>query len=326
MSLKQIAKLAGVSVSTVSRILSDKSQKYASEKTRKYVFELAREINYTPNMYAKALQSNQININKKYSIMVVFGRIRETQSNSFFTELENSITLEILKLGHIILKTNYADNMINQSVPSVNGVIVLGKCDKNILNQIKKKFKNIICVGLNYSDFEYDQVICNGQKAAKIAVEYLIKLGHKKIGYVGECTTESRFLGYKQTLSDNKINIDKKFIFETIQSELGGSNILSSIINSEIKVTALFCANDITAIGLINEYKKYHKKYHLPDIISVDDIDRVQFVKPLLTTIHVPIKEMGKISVKLLIDRISGEHKEPIIVEFPCKLVKRESC
>lgn len=91
--------------------------------------------------------------------------------------------------------------------------------------------------------------------------------------------------------------------------------------------SAVFCANDLTAIGAI---KAFHEaKLHVPrdvSVISVDDIDLSQYMNPMLTTVHIPIEELGRQTARLLIDRISGGHSLPMKVELPFYIAKRDSC
>ena len=93
------------------------------------------------------------------------------------------------------------------------------------------------------------------------------------------------------------------------------------------KLTAIFCGNDITAIGAIRAIKD--RKLKIPkdiSVISIDDIDMAQYLSPMLTTIHIPVDEMGKMAAKTLIDRINGGHTLPMKLQLPFHLANRDSC
>ena len=85
------------------------------------------------------------------------------------------------------------------------GLIILGKCPKELFSTLKRRYSCIVGIDRNPTEYEYDEVICNGATAAEKAVEYLILLGHKNIAYIGDCTYESRYIGYYQALLNHKI-------------------------------------------------------------------------------------------------------------------------
>ena len=176
------------------------------------------------------------------------------------------------------------------------------------------------------SSWAYDEVICNGTTAAQKAVEYLVKLGHNNIAYIGDCTYESRYTGYYQTLLNHKIPLNYTNVHQTGQTEKEGFMAMLDIIKSATKPSAIFCANDITAIGVLNALKANKKRGYLPSVISIDNIYPSQKTTPMLTTIDIPKKEMAHLAVTLLLDRRNGKHKENIRVELPCRLLERDSC
>ncbi len=95
----------------------------------------------------------------------------------------------------------------------------------------------------------------------------------------------------------------------------------------QAKVTAIFCSNDITAIGAMHAFQE--SGFHIPgdiSVISIDDIDTAQYLTPMLSTIHIPTQEMGQMAAKILIDRIEGGHRLPIKMNLPFYLASRESC
>ena len=101
---------------------------------------------------------------------------------------------------------------------------------------------------------------------------------------------------------------------------------MTSIIRSPDRPTAIFCANDCTAIGALKALKQNKKRGYLPSIISIDNINDSQNTIPMLTTIDIPKKEMGHLAVMLLLDRKNGNRGENVRIELPCRLIERESC
>jgi LacI family transcriptional regulator/LacI family repressor for deo operon, udp, cdd, tsx, nupC, and nupG len=333
MTLKDIAKAAGVSISTVSRILNGNSVNAASKKVQDKIWEIAREGGYIPNTSAQALKTG-ISVKKiNNSIACIYARSVDAKNDAFFSALTRSIEQEALKEGFIVKYSFSAFDIHNPATQhqiinnEVDGVAVLGRCDKETLKFLKLHFKKVVYAGLNALDAEYDQVICDGYAVAAEAMEYLFQLGHVKIGYIGEMQKEVRYLAYRDSLKNHHITLDKNLITNVPISSDGGYQGAKRILESAKDVTAFFCINDITAIGALKAIQDYN--YKIPEdisVISMDDIDISQYVSPMLTTMHIPIEEIGKMTAKILIDRIKNGHTLPLKISLPFYLVKRESC
>ena len=158
-----------------------------------------------------------------------------------------------------------------------------------------------------------------------MAVEYLLKLGHRTIAYIGDCSYESRYVGYCDALIRNSIPIDYPLIIPTGQTEQEGYTAMQRIAASGA-ATAVFCANDITAAGALRALSEMGRKRPKIAVISIDNIDLAQQTKPLLTTISIPREDMAHMAVNVLLDRMNKGHREHVRVEFPCRLVRRMSC
>jgi DNA-binding LacI/PurR family transcriptional regulator len=171
-----------------------------------------------------------------------------------------------------------------------------------------------------------DEVLCDGRKIAAMAVEHLIRLGHRDIGYVGECYNEARYSGYLETLNKNNISLEPGYVIETKQTEAEGYEVMERLLHSEDCPTGIYCANDITAVGMLKRLSKSKNKFFRPSIISSDDIAEAQYMNPMLTTVRLPKEEMGKFALFLLLDRMRGGHKSVVRAELEGKLMIRNSC
>ena len=116
------------------------------------------------------------------------------------------------------------------------------------------------------------------------------------------------------------------YIYDTKQTETAGYDIMEKVLKQQDKPTAIYCANDITAVGMLKAMAKSKNKYINISIISSDDIEQAQFTKPMLTTVALPKAEMARFAVNLLISRIKGQHEAVTKVELEGKLIVRESC
>ena len=211
MTLKDIAKEAGVSVSTVSRIINGNSSNAASKKMQDKIWSIARAGGYIPNTSAQALKQKTLENTPHHSIACVYARAQDAKNDAFFSALTRSIEQEALKEGYIVKYSFSAYDIHNTATQNqimnneVDGAAILGRCDKETLKFMKNHFRKVVYAGLNPLDADYDQVICDGNAIASDAVKHLISLGHKKIGYIGETKNEIRYDAYCNTLKNNHI-------------------------------------------------------------------------------------------------------------------------
>lgn len=345
MSIKKIAQEVGVSPATVSRVLNNPNYRCADPCLRDKIWRAAIELNYVPNEAARNLKMGvSAKSDKMYYVNVLMTRMDADQSDPFFTELLHVIESEIHKNMCILSKvwykslfsndrrcrTEHLDSIISEMYAETegkcDGLIIIGKCNKIALKMLNQKYKNVVSVNRNSTNYEVDEVLCDGKKIASIAVEYLISLGHRNIGYVGECHNEARYNGYVETLRKHEIDVEADYVVESRQTEAEGFEIMKRFLQSEDCPTGIYCANDITAIGMLKCLNKFKNRYYMPSIISSDDIEQAQYTTPMLTTVRLPKDEMGKFALYLLLDRMKGGHKSVVRSELEGKLMIRNSC
>ncbi|MBT9775968.1 LacI family DNA-binding transcriptional regulator [Clostridium sp. MCC353] len=335
MTLKEIAKEAGVSISTVSRVVNKNSTNAASKEVQDRIWEIVRRTGYTPNPTARDLKKGHVETPEPLSrsIACLFARTPDSMTDSFFSSLARSIEQEAFKHNYV-LKYSFSSFDINH--PStfrlitdnhVDGVVILGRCDKQLLGTLKKYFNYVAYTGLNNLEAKYDQIICDGHQASLAAMEHLMELGHTRIAYIGETEAEDRYTGYCSALASRKLPLKKEYVVNVPLSSEGGYQGAKRLLEKKTDVSAFFCSNDITAIGAMHAVQE--AGFNIPgdiSIISIDDIDTAQYLTPMLTTVHIPVEEMGQMTAKILIDRIEGGHRLPIKMNLPFYIANRESC
>lgn len=344
-TLKDIAERAGISVSTVSRIINNDTSKKASKETSDKVWEIVKELGYVPNQNARKLikgEGDERNPIKTKAIGCIFTSKDSSYTDPFFAEIARGIQDEIVKRGYVMGYTYSSYDMTdsalynNISTNKVDGVIILGRFSMDMLKFLKHNTNNLIYTGINYVDAKFDEIICDGYKAACAATQYLIKLGHKKIGFIGtipkegnsDIVNEHRHEGYVHTLTQHQIEVPEEFVCNIELTTFEGYRVAKEMLaQTGEKPTALFCANDAVAIGTMRAANELGVK--VPEdlsIIGIDDIEMANFTSPPLTTIHVPKEELGRFAVKTLIDRIEGHHELPLRIDLPYELIERQSC
>lgn len=356
MSLKEIAARTGTSVATVSRVLNHPGHTCHTPGLAEKIWETAHELNYLPNSSARRLRLGDETSDQPFTVDFFLTRFDSVDQDPFFGELFQHLKEELLQkncLAGTVLSTvditkltgsnvhpepvpyRPADKVIAEqgSHPAAfisnkenTGLIILGKCPPELIPLLKKRYSCIAGIDRNPTDYEYDEVICSGTTAAQTAVEYLISLGHHSIAYIGDCTYESRYTGFYQALMNHKISLDYKNIHPTSQTRREGREVMDAILEHPDRPTAIFCANDCTALGVLDSLNHTKKRGYFPSIISIDNINDSQKTSPMLTTIDIPKKEMAHLALMLLVDRQKKAHREAVRIELPCRLIIRESC
>ena len=345
MSIKKIAEKVGVSPATVSRVLNNPNYRCQTPGLRDKIWKAAIELNYVPNEAARKLKmGGAAKLEKIFYINVLMTRMDASQSDPFFTEVLHIIESEIHNNTCILSKVWYMslfsndrkcrtenlDTIINKMYEETegkgDGLIIIGKCNTEALKKLKRKYKSIVSVNRNSTNYEVDEVLCDGKKIASIAVEYLISLGHTSIAYVGELHNEARYNGYMETLKKHELDLDPEYVIETKQTEAKGFEIMQKLLQSDDCPTGIYCANDITAVGMLKCLNKFKNRFYMPSIISSDGIEQAQYTKPMLTTVQLPKEEMGKFAVYLLLDQLRGGHTSIVRAELEGKLMIRNSC
>lgn len=336
MSLKEIARRTGTSVSTVSRVLHQEHYRCSDPELEKRIWEAARELHYLPNTAARTLKTG---ISTKTEDTFVFDifltRFPSLNQDLFFSELYDALKRELLKQGCLLgnfltlpdvtTKIQNRTSFSNQSVQA-DGLILLGKCPSELIAPLQATYHHLVGIDRNPTDFDYDEVVCSGTDAAVTAINYLVSLGHKKIAYIGDCSYEARYVGYYQSLIAHNLPLDYSNIYPTSQTRQEGMQMMQVILQKEDLPSAIFCANDSTALGVFDCLKKHRRKGYIPSVISIDNIRESEETSPMLTTIDIPKKEMAHHAVLLLLDHVRGGHKDAVRMELPCRLIVRESC
>lgn len=333
MTLKEIAALSGVSVSTVSRIINSPDDSFARREVRERVWQIIKTTGYTPNINARQLKCGKKTTSQSGAIVTILGRTKLLDENPFFAHLSRSIEQHAMNNGYPVRFSYSAfdidkDNIIEKSQSlNIEGAIVIGRLNSKIINFLEKQYINIVYTGRNEISAGWDQIICDGYEATHIAMNYLVSCGHRKIAYIGEIADEVRYKAYIDFIRNNNLPFEPSYICSCPQNSAGGRHGADILARSSAGLpTAVFCSADISAIAAIKHFKELGIK--VPEqisVISLDNIEMAGYVSPMLTTVGMPIVEMGQIAVQTLIDRIQKRHKLPMKIFLPNKLTIRES-
>ncbi|MCD7994989.1 MAG: LacI family transcriptional regulator [Clostridia bacterium] len=342
MTLKEIAAEARVSVSTVSRVLNKSGKSPAGKEVRNRILEIAQRTGYTPNAHARNLKMHSVpgNGNTCRSMACLFAQAADIGSGLARAVLVKGMEEEA-RVHDYSLKYSLSsldgllppafDMMANSNVDgiaiigsSLGGTDSTGQCLRHLSQQTPR---HIIYTGFEYLDAGLDQIVCDGQWAASDAADRLILSGHRQIAYIGGRGYSIPFLGYCASLKEHGIPCRESCVKLVPISMEGGYRGAGELLKSGLSPTACLCSNDVIAIGAMRAIREFGLS--VPgdiSIISMDDINVGQYLDTTLTTIHLPLAEMGRMTAKILIDRIEGGHHLPMKIVLPYHMVERESC
>lgn len=325
-TIKDVAKASGYSIATVSNALNDID--VLNPKTKEHVLKIAEELNYVPNLNGKRLKLVETR-------NLAF--IATSISGSYYSILADAMAKECEKNGYdlSIHITPTRESVISKIFGSqADGVIILNEVlvGPNEIRLMEKQNVKAVFVDRFISYPTFDSVIFDSFASAKKTMDYLVKLGHKKIGFIkgvaGSYDAEERYRGYIEIIKEKNLVYDEQVIlsgeFEKEASYNHTKWYLEEHDPSEYP-TAFFAANDLSAFGAIEAIQKHGLK--VPEDISIvgfDDIEIARYYKPKLTTTRNPIEEQGQLAVQYLIDLIEKNEPSRMAV-LEGKLIIRES-
>ncbi len=327
-TIKDVAKKAGVSISTVSRVINN--SKPVSNEMRQRVLKVIEETGYVPNPVARSLV-----MKKSQFIGVVVPDI----SNSFIGEILNGIE-EIGKIyGYDILLCNTYGNMEQElryiqllGAKQVEGIVFMTwKLQDDLVEYLTNIDIPIVLINRNTSKMTIPSVSIDNFQAAYEMTCYLIRKGHRKIALIQNSLDQNTFgldqyKGYQKALEEHGIALDRKLIrYGNFKLE-NSYKIMKDFIQEKIPVTAVFATSDMMAIGAINCLLDHG--YRVPEDVSVvgfHDIKLASIYRPNLTTIHQPLYDIGAVAIRMIIKKINQEEIDDDIVILPHKLIERAS-
>ena len=327
MRIKDIAREAGVSTATVSHVIN--KTKYVSDETREKVQKAIKKFNYHPNAHAQMLALGR-------SKMI--GLLVSDISNPFFPEIIKSIEAGVFASGYnlILLNTNYDTGRAVEYVQrliqmKVAGIILMtAEFDQALIDEAKKKKTSIVFHDLGIVGERMSNIILDYAVGIDEAVQHLVSLGHTNIVHIaGAHEIHSAGVRRQAFLDSMKRYLPKKKrpkIYEGDFRFEGGRQAARQVLAEKIRPTAVVVANDLMALGAMQEFKA--AGLHVPEDISIvgfDDISFASLSEPALTTVCSPRVEIGRRAFEALMLTVDKPHQMGIEVRVPTYLINRGS-
>ncbi len=327
-TIKDVAKQAGVSISTVSRVIND--SKPVTNEVKQRVLDVIKETGYVPNPLARSLVTRKSNL-----IGVIVPEVTDT----FSAEVLNGIE-EISKMYNydILLANTYSERDLEiksidlLKTKQVEGMVVIcWDIDQELVDIIEKSGIPAVYISKTNRDFDIYNVATKNEPAARDMTNFLIEKGHKKISlmrtnYQISNLSDSRLNGYKKALEENNIPYDESIVKACGTTYADGYMAAKELLSSNNIPDAIFATSDEAAIGAINAC--FDMGYSVPDDISVAGFNDVKFAKmyrPKLTTVSQPLFDIGAVALRMIIKIIRGEEIDEKKVKLPYRIIDRES-
>ncbi len=327
-SIIDIAKLAGVSKSTVSRVISNSG--YVKPETRAKIETVMEELNFRPNVFAKGMRTN-----RSFSIGIIFPDL----SNPFFPEwyeIVDRISRERGYLNYICItdpqgvsEEQRIDDLLARSI---DGIIFFSYHKHPTVWEKLRKITihtPVVCCDSIAKNEELSYVVADGEQGTYLATKHLIDSGRKRIAFIRGRkeyeVTADRFNGYCKALKENNILLDENLIYEGNFKQECGFRAANYFMGLPQPPDAIMAVTDNMALGAIHFLKK--NGYRIPEQVAVFGFDNLHISENAelsLSSVAMPTKEMAENSINTLILLIEGTN-QPIQKTFDCRLVLRES-
>lgn len=339
-TITDIAKIAEVSISTVSRVLNYDPTLSVTEDTKRKIFEAAEQLNYTKFKKKKksspAVNKKSPPVNNRKIGVFQWRNDNEELDDIYYMSIRLGVEKKAAELGYDLLKI---PTLEDQSIASVDGLIAIGKFKQETLQHLSRKHPKLVVIGSNFPLENYDSVNTDFTQATEVALQHLLDLGHSKIAFIGAEETANMygyrryktpttntyidFMSYKGLFREDYFFVEENGRLDVQTGERMARRALDQW--GEHLPTAILAANDPVAIGVIHTLVQAGLR--IPQDISVmgiNDLSISRYVSPPLSTVRAFTEEMGEQGIDLL-------HKQLINpdisrrVFLSCELVKRRS-
>ncbi|HDH9217727.1 TPA: ribose operon transcriptional repressor RbsR [Escherichia coli] len=327
-TMKDVARLAGVSTSTVSHVINN--NRYVSEGIRKKVNDAIESLNYAPSALARSLKMNCTH---------TIGMLVTTSNNPFYAEVVRGVERSCYERGYSLILCNTEGDYerMDSSLETllqkrVDGLLLMCTESRAPSSEVLSRYPRLPMVMMDWSPFEYggDIIQDNSLLGGEMATQYLIDKGFTEIACIAgpqdKLPAKYRLQGYYNAMQKAGLPIREEFVLISDFEFAGGLTAMQKLLSLAKLPQAVFTCNDAMAVGAYQAM--YQKGLRVPEDISVmgyDDIDLASYMIPPLSTIHQPKDELGKLAVNQLLHRMENIDAKANVLVLTPKLIERGS-
>jgi LacI family transcriptional regulator len=326
-TIKDIAKEAGVSPQTVSRAINDKGE--ISPQTQERILRIAERMGYRPNSIARSLATRRTqNI----------GLVVPDVVNPFFAGVARGIEDAAHQANYNVFLCNTDESIERETsaihsleAQRVDGLILCSsRLSEPQLLTLASRYQPLVLINRHIDHPQTGSVCVDDAKGAEEAIRYLLQLGHRKIGFLAGPTAShsgrERLRGYRSAIAEYTSDLPSDWHIHCAPQVEGGQAAAQALLNSTPELTALFAYNDLVAVGALRACEEGNLK--VPKdlaIIGCDDIPLAALVSPALTTIHIPTYNLGQQTMNLLLNLVEQDQDVSKSIVVSPHLVIRDS-
>jgi LacI family transcriptional regulator len=301
MNLDEVAKLAGVSTATVSRVLNNIS--VVRTETRAKVLRAVSELNYHPNLHAKSLAGGKSN---------TLGIIVSNLENPFFFDIFHSLEANAHERGYEVLisNTDYQPAQLLRSVRTMIGrrvdglALVVSEMDSHLVGELAQYANPVVFYDVGTAGKNIARIRVNYRRGIEQLVGHLHELGHRRLGFVGHHSSLSPTNEREQAFVGAASKLAPRTTWRTVANQdglEGGRRAAAELLGGDFEPTAIVCVNDLMAVGVLGELRRRGLRVpHDVSITGFDNIELADFSDPPLTTMHIPRGHIGQLMCSLL--------------------------
>ncbi|MBO2520179.1 MAG: LacI family transcriptional regulator [Firmicutes bacterium] len=329
-TLRDVARAAGVSINTASRALNGKPD--VSEATRARVQAVAAQLDYRPNQVARGLRQQKT---------ATLGVVVADLANPFFAEVAEGIERTAATEGYSIILANSEENQHREEQAvrtlverQVDGILITPtQQSEATVRYLMQRHVPFVLVARYFEGLDVPAVVNDDREGARLGVEHLITQGHREILFLNgppyNSSAKLRLRGYQDALEAAGIPFRPSLVINTDARSSGGYAAIQQALASGVRFTAVACFSDYVSFGAIRALRQ--AKLRIPEdvaVIGYDDIDLAAIVEPALTTVHIAKTRLGQVAAHMLLGMIgssSTDQPQVGLTVLPPQLVIRES-
>jgi LacI family transcriptional regulator len=326
--MKDVAELAGVSVTTVSHVLN--KTRYVDRTLVRRVENAFKSLGYQPNALARGLRRRETRM---------LGIVVPDNSNPYFAELARSIEDACFECDYNVILCNSDEDSAKERAylsllaeKRVDGIVfVASGDDRSGVEAVLQQKIPLVLLDRELKGTKCDSIVVDNRFGARQAILHLIRGNHRRIGCIcgprNLTSAKERLQGYEDALTEARLSVDTKLIHPGDFHIEGGYAAVQALLDVPNRITAVFAANDLMAMGALRGIAD--RGLRIPDDVAVVGFDGValsKYTQPPLTTMAQPIREIAKLATQLVLARVNGGRKESQTHRLKTSLVVRESC
>lgn len=329
-TLHEVARRAGVSAMTVSRVVNGRGS--VDSETRQRVEEAIQALDYVPNRIARGLISQ-----KTQTIGIIVPDI----VNPFFAPVVRGAESAARKAGYRVLLCNsegdlrlereYIEDLVAHRVEGLLLAPASDRSRSSILSLLRGGFP-LVLIDRALPDADCDLIVSDNVQGARRLIEHLIAIGHREIAHVSDAedtsTGRERLRGYREALEAAGIPFQPELVIRTTVDRIGGYRAAQEILARDPLPTVIFAVNNMTAVGTMEALRE--RNLSVPKdmgLVCFDDVEHLAVLSPILTVIDQPAETFGSLGVQLLLERMTGKaNSRPRRIILQTDLIVRQSC